>query len=694
MSPSLGFGTATGAVAAAAVIDVLLIEDDAVDEMATLRTVSREGLPYRVQVTRSIAEARGALAERDFDVILADYELRDGTSFDLMDAFGDQVVIFVTGAWDEAVAARALRLGVHDYLIKDAAGKYLRLLSYRVETALRQRRSERALRDSEARLQAILDNAPASISACDLSGRLILSNRHHALLAAAPDAPRLPCPLADAPQESEEALTHQDGSLHTYHTVRFAMPDAIGVNRAVGAISVDITERKRAEQQVHNLAYFDALTGLPNRRMLLDRLRQAFATSARHGNHGAVFFIDLDHFKALNDTLGHDHGDMLLVDVAQRLLACVRGEDTVARIGGDEFVVMAVSLAESNAAAAAQAMAVGEKIVAAISRPYQWGVHTHSVTPSIGVSLFHGRELALEEVIKRADLAMYQAKASGRGTLRFFDPLMQAAQDKRGAMEADLRRAQGAGQLSLYFQGQIDGRLGLVGAEALLRWQHPQYGVLLPEHFIPLAEQNGQIVPIGQWVIEAACAQLGRWAAHPRSRHLRLAVNVSTRQFRQAGFVEHLATALREHGADPGHLRLELREAVIRDNPGQTLLSMNALRALGVHFAIDDFGMGLSSLSHLKRLPLDQIKIAQSLLCRLTSDAHDAAVVKAIIGIGRNLGLAVIAAGVETVQQRDLLYELGCSLCQGYLFGQPAPLAEFEGLLATASPAANLVAVR
>ena len=675
-------------------VSVLLIEDDLIDEMATLREVERNGLPYRVQVARSVAEARKLLAGHPFDVILADYRLTDGTSFDLMEDFADDLVILITGAWDEVAAADALRLGVHDYLIKDADRKYLKLLSYRVETALRQRRTERRLRESEARLQAILDNAPASISAHDLSGRLILSNRHHADLAASTaytEASTATDPrdvTLRAPVECEEALTHHDGSQHTYLTVRFPMPDAEGRNHAIGAISVDITARKQAEQQIRNLAYFDPLTGLPNRRMLLDRLTQAFATSARHGGHGAVFFIDLDHFKALNDTLGHDHGDLLLMEVARRLLACVRGEDTVARIGGDEFVVMAVSLATDEKGAAAQAALVGEKILKAISQPYLLGDHPHRQTPSIGVSLFHGRELALGEVIKRADIAMYQAKAAGRGTLRFFDPDMQHALNSRQALEADLRVAIDAGQFRLHFQGQIDAQRGVVGAEALLRWHHSERGVLRPEHFMALAEQNGLIVPIGQWVMAAACAQLGLWAADPRSAHLRLAVNVSTRQFRQAGFVEQVTKALRDHGAEPGRLRLELREGLIQDNPKDTLASMSALKALGVGFAMDDFGMGYSSLSSLKRLPLDQIKIAQTLIPRLASDPHDAAVVKTIIGIGRDLGLAVIASGVETALQRDSLSELGCSLCQGYLFGQPAPLAEFEGLLGSAMYAA------
>jgi diguanylate cyclase (GGDEF)-like protein len=411
-------------------ISVLLIEDDIVDEMATLRAIANEALPYRVELARSVAAARRMLDGRRFDVILADFQLPDGNSFELMDVFGDQLVIFITGAWDEAAAARALRLGVHDYLIKDADRGYLKLLRYRVETALRQQRTERLLRDSEARLQAILDHAPASISAYDLAGNLILSNRHHAQLAAQTDEtaqPELPVRDQTVAIDLERTLTHRDGTQRTYHTVHFPITDAAQRTQAVGAISVDITERKRAEQRIQNLAYYDALTGLPNRRLLQDRMQQAFASDARHGGHGAVFFIDLDHFKSLNDTLGHDHGDLLLVEVAMRLLACVRADDTVARIGGDEFVVMALGLDDVEAIADLQAATIGEKILAGISLPCQLGDHPYSVTPSIGITLFHGRELTLDEVIKRADVAMYEAKAAGRGTMRFFDAAMQTA---------------------------------------------------------------------------------------------------------------------------------------------------------------------------------------------------------------------------------------------------------------------------
>jgi diguanylate cyclase (GGDEF)-like protein len=662
-------------VEAPAGISVLLIEDNLLDVMATQRTVAAEGLPYRMQVARSVARARELLNAQSFDVILADYALADGTSFDLMDVFADQLVIFITGAWDEADAALALRHGVHDYLIKDIEGKYLKLLHYRVETALRQRRTARALRNSEARLRAILNNAPASISARDAAGGLILSNRHHDALATGGP------PTSPQPFEGEETLTHVDGTEHTYHTVRFPMPDAEGSISAFGEISVDITARKRAEQQIRQLAYFDPLTALPNRRMLLDRMQQAFATSARHGGCGALFFIDLDHFKALNDSLGHDHGDLLLIEVAHRLLACVRGEDTVARIGGDEFLVMIISLDSNRPLAAAQAARVGEKIMQAVGQPCQLREHRYTVTPSVGVSVFHGRDVDADDLIKRADVAMYQAKAAGRGTLRFFDPAMQAARDLRESLEVDLRRAVAQGQLRLHYQAQVDANRRIVGVEALLRWHHPRQGILLPDMFLPLAEQTGLILGIGDWVVEQACAQLAAWARRPASRGLRLSVNVSARQFRHEEFTAHLDTALRRHGAVPQRLRLEVRETVLQADPVVALARMNAARQLGVGFAIDGFGISLSSISHLRRLPIEQIKISPALISTLPDDAHDEAVVRTIVCIARELRLATLACGVETEDQRGCLEAMGCLNWQGHLFGHPVPLAEFEARL-------------
>ena len=662
-------------------ITVLLIEDDLVDATAALRVVAREGLPYRMQVASSVAQARALLSAHTYDVILADYQLSDGTAFDLADLLVNQLVIFMSGEWDASAAANALKLGMIDYLlVKDVDLKYLSLLQYRVETALRQRRTERLLRESEARLQAILDNAPAAISAYNSDGRLILSNRRHAEHAGAARVPEAAASAADGPFETEETVTGNDGSEHTYLTVRFPMPDVEGGSRATGAISVDITQRKLAEQQIRNLAFYDPLTGLPNRRMLMDRLRQAIATSERHGGFAAVFYIDLDHFKAINDDLGHDHGDLLLTEVSARLLACVRSEDTVARIGGDEFIVMTIGLAPSSNSAAAQAAAVGHKILAAVGRPCQLRAHERSVTPSIGVCLFRGKETPPEEVIKRADLAMYQSKAAGRGTVRFFDPVMQADIDTQEALALDLRNGLDQAQLGLVFQAQVRDRLGVVGAEALLRWQHPTRGVLMPNQFVPLAEQHGMIGPVGRWVLDATCAQLARWATVPHTSHLQLNVNINVREFRQEDFAEVVERKLRRHGANPERLRLELSEDLIQSNPAQAFEHINALKAIGVGFAVDEFGMGYSSLAYLRRMPFDQIKIARSLLPGLLVDPHSAAIIKTIIGIGRDMGLEVLATSVETDQQRDALLDLGCPLWQGQLFGPPQHEDDFNRL--------------
>jgi predicted signal transduction protein with EAL and GGDEF domain len=373
---------------------------------------------------------------------------------------------------------------------------------------------------------------------------------------------------------------------------------------------------------------------------------------------------------------------MLLQEVGRRLQACVRAEDTVARIGGDEFVVMTGSLDEDASAAAQQAATVADKVLKAVGRPCQLGVHTHTVTPSVGVTLFQGQDGALEEIVKRADLAMYQAKAAGRGTVRFFDPQMQHTLDTRAALECQLRDAPAAGQLSLHFQGQVSDDGTPVGAELLLRWHHPEHGLLLPGQFLSLAEQNGMIVPIGAWVLDRACAQLAQWAVHPRWRQLRLAVNVSRRQFQHEGFVDLVRSTLARHGVAPQLLRLELREDAVQDDPAMALHRMQALTRLGVGFAVDDFGVSYSSLTHMRRLPLQQIKIARSLIARVASDAHDAAVVKTIIGIAQGMALDAVATGVETAQQRHCLRALGCTLLQGHYFGAPAPLLDFEAGLA------------
>lgn len=459
--------------------------------------------------------------------------------------------------------------------------------------------------------------------------------------------------------------------------------DTGAVSHYVSTVT-DITQRKAAEDQIRQLAFYDPLTGLPNRRMLLDRLRHALASSARSGACGALLFIDLDHFKTLNDTLGHDKGDLLLQQVAQRLIDTVREEDTVARLGGDEYVVMLEGLDGAWDAAASQATLVGEKIITTLNRPYNLAGHEFHSTPSMGLTLYSGHEVGVDELLKQADLAMYQAKSAGRNGMQFFDPQMQAAVTRRAELEADIRQGILQGQFALHYQPQVDLQGHVLGAEALLRWKHPVRGFVSPAEFIPVAEESGHILNLGSWVLDTACAQLVEWAQNPATEGLTLAVNVSSRQFRQQDFADYILGLLDYTGANPKRLKLELTESLLADNLDDVITKMSALRARGVGFSLDDFGTGYSSLSYLKRLPLDQLKIDQSFVQDVLTDPNDAAIVQTIVALGRTLGMAVIAEGVETQAQQRFLFDNGCTMYQGYLFSRPLPAEAFVDFVAAA----------
>jgi diguanylate cyclase (GGDEF)-like protein/PAS domain S-box-containing protein len=453
------------------------------------------------------------------------------------------------------------------------------------------------------------------------------------------------------------------------------------------AVKQDISERKQAEQEIHNLAFYDALTGLPNRRLLLDRLGKALPAAARGKCYGALMFIDLDYFKTLNDLHGHDAGDQLLAEVARRITAGIREQDSAARLGGDEFIVMLEALSGDIDEAVQQAEMVAEKIRAALGQPYRMvrtdgGTIAHRCTSSIGLTLFRSHDDSVEDLIKWADMAMYQAKLAGRNAIRFFDPTMQAAVEVRAALEADLRAALEAGQFRLYYQVQVDAARLACGAEALLRWEHPQRGLVSPMQFIPLAEETGLILPIGLWVLDSACAQLAAWQEDAAMRGFQLAINVSAKQFRQAEFVGQVQDAVRRSGIAPRLLKLELTESMALENVEDTIAKMSELKRLGVSFSMDDFGTGYSSLQYLKQLPLAQIKIDQSFVRDIATDANDAAIVQTIIAMSEALGLNVIAEGVETEAQWAFLDRHGCRAFQGYLFGRPMPLAQFEAALA------------
>ena len=443
----------------------------------------------------------------------------------------------------------------------------------------------------------------------------------------------------------------------------------------------DITQRKKAEDEINNLAFFDPLTHLPNRRLLLDRLQHALATSARSARHGAIMFIDLDNFKVINDTKGHDCGDLLLVEMARRLQSCVREGDTVARLGGDEFVVMLEDLGNQAEHAAVQAEEVGEKIRAVIDLPCLVKEYEFHGTASIGITLFIGRETTAETLLKHADIAMYQAKGAGRNAVRFFDPGMQAVLEAHTTMESDLRRALIERQFSLYYQAQVDDDGHILGAEALVRWIHPQRGIIPPDQFIPIAEESSLILDIGHWVLETACRQLALWGDDEKKCKLELAVNVSARQFKSSDFVDKVAAVIKAQRIDPSLLKLELTESVVLENIADVVAKMHALKALGVKLSMDDFGTGYSSLSCLKQLPFDQIKIDRSFVRDIVTDPDDAVMVQTIIDMAHNFSLNSVAEGVEIGAQLDFLKQHGCMVYQGYLFSKPVPVEEFEALL-------------
>jgi diguanylate cyclase (GGDEF)-like protein/PAS domain S-box-containing protein len=447
-------------------------------------------------------------------------------------------------------------------------------------------------------------------------------------------------------------------------------------------IQRDISEQKQANARIERLAYHDVLTGLANRRLLLDRLQHTLAICARHPSYCGLLFIDLDNFKELNDTFGHDRGDLLLVDVADRLLKCVREEDTIARFGGDEFAVLLRDLGCNALEAAANAEAVAGKITAMLAGHYDLAGTTYHTTASVGVTLFGMVGATVDELLRHADIAMYQSKTAGKNTYRFFDASMQSMVDERAFLGNELRLAMQRSQFLLHYQPQFETLRGLTGAEALLRWDCPGRGFVSPAIFVPIAEQTGLIKQLGNWVLETACRELVRWSTVPSLAHLSLAVNVSSQQFQMPDFVDTVLDALQRTGARAQCLKLELTESMLVHDLSDVDRKMTQLKSRGIALALDDFGTGYSSLSYLKRLSLDQLKIDQSFVRDVLVDVNDATIARTIVALGQSLGLEVIAEGVETQAQKEFLQGIGCNAFQGYLFGRPVHSAEFERLAA------------
>ena len=583
--------------------------------------------------------------------------------------------------------------------MRNADGATVNVIGAMVDiTAEKQVEAERRETEARNRLQAsLLDKAHDSISVSGIDGRITYWNQgaerllgwtaaevigktkaELLMLGKADLEPAYRQLLLKGEWRGEVAKRHKDGREVMVESHLTLVRGDDGQPQLVLEIDIDITQRKHDEHAILSLAFFDPLTRLPNRRLLLDRLRHAVAATKRDGHGGALLFIDLDNFKTLNDTLGHDKGDQLLQQVARRLEARVaRDSDTVARHGGDEFVIVLENLSQDREKAALQAEQVAEKLLGAFNEPFQLDGHLHHTSPSIGVALFDKDMKDIDELLKRADLAMYQAKAAGRNTIRFFDLRMQTVINARVQLEADLRLSLRSHGFTLHYQRQTDSSGQTVGAEALLRWERPSSRQVSPSVFIPLAEETGLILQLGAWVLEAACRQLVSWDSRPETAHLTMAVNVSARQFRQPAFVDQVLQVIGRTGADPRRIKLELTESLLVANIENTIDTMHALKEKGIGFALDDFGTGYSSLAYLKRLPLDQLKIDQSFVRDVLTDPNDAAIARTILGLGHTLGLDVIAEGVETADQRDFLAMHGCRAFQGYLFGRPVTAEQF-----------------
>ena len=612
-------------------------------------------------------------------------------------------VVFVTAFAADEILARAKLTEPYGYILKPFSEREMRTV---IEMALHKHQADASLRKTAAALhaahlhsQAILDNVINAVITINEAGFMESFNlaasamfgytaneaigSNVSLLMPQPHKDQHDSYLAFYRRTGEARIIGKPRELEGQRKDGSVFPMTLSVTKValngrvsfVGVVS-DMTQRRRDEEEIRRLAFYDPLTQLPNRRLLMDHLRHAMLTSIRTGQRGAVMFLNLDHFKSINDNLGHDMGDLLLQQVSRRLQSSVREGDIVARVGGDEFVLVLESIGSKEHEAAARAESIANQVITSLGQPYSLQGKAYHCTPSIGIVMFMQDAGNLEGLLKQADAGMYQAKASGRNKACFFDPAMQAAAMERSAMEAALHQGLAHNEFLLHYQIQVGAQNGITGVEALVRWNHPEQGMVPPGKFISLAEETGVILPLGQWVMEAACAQLALWAKSTVTASWSMAVNVSALQFSQANFVEQVTLALNKSGANPELLKLELTESMLVGNVEEIVAKMNALRLLGVRFSLDDFGTGYSSLSYLKRLPLAQLKIDQSFVRDLLTDPNDAVIASTIVSLGHSLGLKVIAEGVETQGQFDFLSGMGCDAFQGYFFGRPAAAAD------------------
>lgn len=687
----------------ATTLRALLVEDSPGDAALLLRELRRGGYePFheRVDTKEGMDEA---LDRGHWDVVISDYSMphfSGPAALRLLQEKGmDLPFIIVSGDIGEDSAVAAMKAGAHDYLMKDNLTRLIPAIDREVREAAERasrRQAQQALRESEKRFRSLTEHATDVITLLDADG----SMRYHSpsverLLGYAPqslhgktlasqvhseDTVEVERLLAQCiekpgvPVSAEFRIRHQDGSWRHLEAIGNNLlndPDVKGIV----VNSRDVTARKRDEATIRHLAYFDALTGLPNRMLFNDRLGQALALAHRTNDSLAVVFLDLDRFKKINDTLGHAAGDQLLQAVARRLTLGLREVDTVARLGGDEFAIILPPPARVEDVAH-----VSEKVLGSLRAPFTVEGHELHVTASLGVSLYPSDGMDAAALVKNADVAMYRAKEQGRDNYQLYAPSMNAMALDRLVLEGGLRRALEREEFVLHYQPQVDAHGRVFGAEALLRWQPPGEAMVGPERFIRLAEETGLIVPLGEWVLRTACRQAKAWADAGLPK-VRIGVNLSARQFKHGKLVETLRGILEESALDPGLLELELTESVLMEEGETTIAMLHALKALGVRLSVDDFGTGYSSLSYLKRFPIDALKIDQSFVRDILEDGDDAAIATLIVRMAHLLNLTVVAEGVETAGQAGFLGPLGCDHMQGYYFGRPMPASEFKRIL-------------
>ncbi|MCC8998347.1 MAG: EAL domain-containing protein [Candidatus Contendobacter sp.] len=680
---------------------ILFVEDVPADAELAARVLHKEGWSFTSIRVESQEEFLKALADYRPELIISDYSL---PQFDGMralqlslDSDPNLPFIILTGSTNEEIAVDCIKAGAWDYVLK---GRMTRL-PFAVKAALERKKTWTIQAEAEAalRLQSTaLQAAANAIIITDRDGVIQWVNRAFSTLTGytlIEAVGKNPCDLVRSGRHDKEfykslwdtilsgrvwcgELTNRrkDGSFYPEEQTITPVRDGQGQISHFIAIKQNITERKMAEAEIHNLAYYDALTGLPNRQLFRDRLAQALAAARRSNHWGAVLFVDLDQFKRINDARGHDVGDLLLKQVSERLTGCRRDEDTVARQGGDEFVVLLVNLGTTQSSVIRLATRVAEKIRSTLIEPFHIGELDYYIGASIGITVFPKAVENVDDLLREADTAMYRAKEAGRNTVSYFEPDMQEAVQARFVLEHDLRQALTRNEMRLFLQPQVDGQGRFVGAEALVRWERPGQGLIAPIVFIPIAEESGIILALGRWVLEEACRLLKQLDAAGHA--LRLAVNVSPRQFRQPDFVACICEVLQATGADPTHLVLEVTEGLVIENIHDTIAKMMELNRLGIHFSIDDFGTGYSSLAYLKRLPLHELKIDRTFVQDAPTDPNDAALVETILAVAQHLNLSVVAEGVETQTQLDFLKQRGCSIFQGYFFDRPLPWLQFQ----------------